>query len=92
MTKTNKKIARSDKSSFKYASPAVAMGLIVFGLFFGVGGAVSIGIILGFVWLFRYSRANPKLHTLMRGAIIILLALLAVALLYYTVADIRRFM
>lgn len=60
---TKRKIKKPNKSSFRYATPASVTILILLGLLLWLP-LTGIGVILGLIWLFHYSKGNPKLRLL----------------------------
>ena len=83
----HKKGSESNRSTFKYATPAVATSLIVFGLLINWGLPYTIGFILGLVWAFRYSKNSPKLRLIWW----VIVALIIISRIYIIFVDINRF-
>jgi hypothetical protein len=54
--KQNKKKPAHSQSTFHYASLSTSVGLIVFGILLNTSLATFSGIILFYVWLYRFSK------------------------------------
>ena len=83
----HKKVSEPKRSTFKYATAAVATSLIVFGLLINWGLPLTIGFILGLVWAFRYSKNYPKLRLIWW----VIVALIIISRIYIIFVDINRF-
>lgn len=85
MTAKPPKTSKAKKASFDYYAPAAAIAFVIIGLLF-ISIFTGIGLIVGLVWLYRYSGDKRAL----RHVWWLILAFFVIVEILLTVSDVHK--